>query len=61
MNDRGQEGLEGAIAIAEAWGLGGSRKNQGRYSLGEGITGMVHSELCCTIQMHLWISGSWTM
>jgi Nif-specific regulatory protein len=32
---------KGEIAIAEAWGLDGSQKNRGRYSLGEGITGRV--------------------
>jgi Nif-specific regulatory protein len=32
---------KGEIAIAEAWGLDGSQKNRGRYSLGEGITGKV--------------------
>jgi Nif-specific regulatory protein len=31
----------GEIAIAEAWGLDGSQKSKGRYSLGEGITGQV--------------------
>jgi hypothetical protein len=31
MNDRGQEGPEGAIAIAEAWGTDGSqRKRKGK-------------------------------
>ncbi|MDR1957227.1 MAG: sigma 54-interacting transcriptional regulator [Treponema sp.] len=32
---------KGEIAIAEAWGLEGSQKVKGRYSLGEGITGRV--------------------
>jgi Nif-specific regulatory protein len=32
---------KGEIAIAEAWGLDGSQKIRGRYSMGEGITGKV--------------------
>ena len=32
---------KGEIAIAEAWGLGASQKNRGRYSPGEGVTGKV--------------------